>query len=121
MYFFIYRTADTINEWDRNHIKSSGQRAQESNNKDDGWHKIIDRGQFCMWRKPVPNSYLFEYKGSDSICISNMYLTNDFMRRVQINALWLIEMVYNDLVISITIVLLTTVILLVYILFGIIF
>lgn len=28
----------------------------------DGWEKVIDRDHFKLWRKPIPNSYLYEYK-----------------------------------------------------------
>ena len=29
-----------------------------------GWHKVIDREQLIVWQKPVPGSYVYEYKGN---------------------------------------------------------
>ena len=30
----------------------------------DGWQKVIDREQLIVWQKPVPGSYVYEYKGN---------------------------------------------------------
>ena len=27
------------------------------------WEQIIDKDHFKVWRKPIPNTYLYEYKG----------------------------------------------------------
>jgi len=28
------------------------------------WEQVINKGHMRAWRKPVPNSYLYEYKGT---------------------------------------------------------
>ena len=30
----------------------------------DGWQKVIDREELIVWQKPVPGSYVYEYKGT---------------------------------------------------------
>ena len=58
--YFDYRVADEISYVQRT---KAGQCVDEGGDHFVDWEKVIDRGSLTLWRKPVPNSYLYEYKG----------------------------------------------------------
>lgn len=66
--FVLPRVADEISYIDP---KPSGKGAPvqlpDHEHLMDGWEKVIDKDHFKLWRKPIPNSYLYQYKGNWSI------------------------------------------------------
>lgn len=63
-----HRTADTIYELDGMEREQEGGEAStpppEKDDNSEGWERIIDRSHFHVLRKPVPDSNLYEYKGT---------------------------------------------------------
>ena len=46
--------------WD-NHDGSSDNVIRDHEGHD--WEKVVDHESFKLWRSPVPNSHLYQYKG----------------------------------------------------------
>jgi len=50
----------------------------------DEWEKVIDKGHIAAWRKPVANSYLYEYKGrlchDISVVFLKKYLAHEILQ-----------------------------------------
>lgn len=55
----LTKVADEISYVQRT---KAGQCVDEGGDHFVDWEKVIDRGSLTLWRKPVPNSYLYEYK-----------------------------------------------------------
>ena len=51
-----------------------GSRVKHVPRIDDGWQKVIDREELMVWQKPVPGSYVYEYKGIILISIQSNYI-----------------------------------------------
>ena len=48
------------------HIEADAKHPVDTKGYLKSWEKVIDKDHFKVWRKPIPDSYLYEYKG---ICI----------------------------------------------------
>jgi len=55
----VSRVADGMSQLSRN---TSGQLVSDVDRLNN-WEQLINKNHLTVWRKPVPNSYLYEYKG----------------------------------------------------------
>jgi len=56
---YVIRVADGMSQLSRN---TSGQLVSDGDHLNK-WEQLIDKSHLTVWRKPVLNSYLYEYKG----------------------------------------------------------
>lgn len=56
---FVSRVADEMSQLCRD---TSGQLVSDADHFS-SWEQLINKNNIMVWRKPVPNSYLYEYKG----------------------------------------------------------
>jgi hypothetical protein len=67
--FLLYRIGDEIL-----HVSRDNKGMMTSDNDSlDVWERVINKSHITVWRKPVPNSYLYEYKGrshSNAVVVS---------------------------------------------------
>jgi len=67
----VIRVADGMSQLARS---TSGQLVSGGDHLDT-WEQLISKNHLTVWRKPVPNSYLYEYKGQ-----TNPQATNSLLR-----------------------------------------
>ena len=53
---------DDMREFWDNHDGSNDSTIKDHEGHD--WEKVVDNGSFKLWRCPVPNSHLYQYKGT---------------------------------------------------------
>ena len=75
-YCFYCRVADEILHVSRNADGQMNDTGDDSSSFND-WERVINKSHLTVWRKPVPNSYLYEYKGKSMLSLT-MCLSEQF-------------------------------------------